>query len=147
MEMEQEELEQYIDRLQQIFLHTMRKISKKTTDCEPKLTGPQFFILQLLHNEGRSTVSSLAEEMAVKPSAITAMIDRLLKQGYVLRDRDEQDRRVVFVQISEAGRGILEETLQKRKKILAQYLSHLEREELESLISIYEKISRLDIKE
>jgi DNA-binding MarR family transcriptional regulator len=145
--MKQEELEEYIERLQQIFLHTMRRISKQTTDCVPQLTGPQFYILQLLQKEGRITVSSLAEEMSVKPSAITAMIDRLLKQEYVIRERDEQDRRVVFIQIAEEGKKILEETLQKRKRILMKYLSHLEQEEIESLISIYEKLSRLDIKE
>lgn len=145
--MEKEELEQYIEKLQQIFLLTMRRISKQTTDCEPKLTGPQFYILQLLRKKGRSTVSSLAEEMTVKPSAITAMIDRLLKQEYVLRDRDEQDRRVVFIQISEAGNQILEETLGKRKQVLAKYLSHLDREELDSLLSIFRKLSRIDSKE
>ncbi|WP_028775795.1 MarR family winged helix-turn-helix transcriptional regulator [Shimazuella kribbensis] len=145
--MKEAELEEYTERLQQIFLLTMRRISKQTTDCEPKLTGPQFYILQLLRNEGRSTVSSLAEDMSVKPSAITAMIDRLLKQEYVSRERDEQDRRVVFIQIAEEGKKVLEETLQKRKSILVKYLSHLEREEIESLISIYEKLSRLDIKE
>jgi DNA-binding MarR family transcriptional regulator len=145
--MEQKELEEYIERLQEIFLLTMRRISKKTTDCEPKLTGPQFYILQLLYNGGKSTVSGLAEEMSVKPSAITAMIDRLLKQGYVTRERDELDRRVVFIQISDAGRQILEEVHQKRKKVLTKYLSHLDRDELQSLLSIYEKISRVDIKE
>ena len=145
--MEQNELEQYIEQLQEIFLLTIRRITKKTTECEPKLTGPQFYILKLLHTGGKSTVSGLAEEMAVKPSAITAMIDRLLKQEYVSRERDENDRRVVFIQITDTGNRILEETLQKRKKILVKYLSHLNREELESLLSIYEKISRVDIKE
>jgi MarR family transcriptional regulator, organic hydroperoxide resistance regulator len=144
--MDKEELEQYIEKLQQIFLLTMRRISKQTTDSEPKLTGPQFYILQLLHKKGRSTVSSLAEEMTVKPSAITAMIDRLLKQGYVLRDRDEQDRRVVFIQISEEGSKILEETLEKRKRVLVKYMSHLDRNELDSLVSIFSKLSRIDSK-
>lgn len=145
--MEREELERYVEKLQQIFLLTMRRISKQTTDCEPKLTGPQFYILQLLRKKGRCTVSSLAEEMTVKPSAITAMIDRLLKQGYVLRDRDEKDRRVVFIQISEEGKVVLDETHEKRKQVLMKYLSYLDQEELDSLVSIFTKLSRIDSKE
>jgi DNA-binding MarR family transcriptional regulator len=144
--MKNEDLEKYVEHLQDVFMATIRRMGKEMMESEPKVTGPQFFILQFLHKKGKSTVSGLAEEMSVKPSAITAMIDRLHKQGFVLRDRDEHDRRVVFIQISDVGQLAMEETVEKRKKILLKYLAHLEPEEVKSLIAIYEKLARIDIK-
>lgn len=145
--MENEDLDKYLERLYNVFALTMRRLGKEMLECEPKVTGPQFFILQFLAKHEKSTVSTLAEEMSVKPSAITAMIDRLYKQKYVTRDRDEHDRRVVFVQISDLGKQAMQEFATKRKYILKKYLSHLEPKELESLVSIYEKISNIDFKE
>jgi DNA-binding MarR family transcriptional regulator len=142
--MEQVELEQYIDQLQQVFLLAVRKMGKDITVGSDEVTQAQFYILQLLKNEGRCTVTQLAERLTVKPSAITAMIDRLIKLSYVTRERDEKDRRVVFIQLSDAGKQILQEASEKRKKILCKYFAHLEREELESLVAIFTKLSQVD---
>jgi DNA-binding MarR family transcriptional regulator len=142
--MEQAELEQYIDQLQQVYLLTIRKMGRDITVVSDDVTQAQFYILQLLKNEGRSTVSQLAERMTVKPSAITAMIDRLIKLTYVTRERDEQDRRVVFIQLSDAGKQILQEASEKRKQILCKYFAHLDNEELEALLAIFTKLSQVE---
>ncbi|WP_035102303.1 MarR family transcriptional regulator, partial [Aneurinibacillus terranovensis] len=87
-------LEPYIERLQTAFRITMRKLGPELSEhMNIGLTGPQFFILQLLSKRRKCMVTELAEEMGVKPSAITAMIDRLDKNGLVVRQRDEIDRR------------------------------------------------------
>ncbi|NGQ96615.1 MarR family transcriptional regulator [Brevibacillus sp. SYP-B805] len=138
-----DEIEASIDRLQLAFAKTMRKLGPELSEQEPALTGPQFFILNLLSKKGRCTVTALAEEMRVKPSAITAMVDRLVKHGFVLRDRDERDRRVVYVQLSGTGAKVLEQAAQKRKQIIRKYLSQLEHAELESLVRIFEKLARI----
>ncbi|MEO7194721.1 MAG: MarR family transcriptional regulator [Pseudonocardiaceae bacterium] len=56
--------------------------------------------LNLLTLEGPMTPSRLAEAMAMtKGGAITAMVDRLEKAGYLRRVRDVRDRRQVLVEI------------------------------------------------
>ena len=52
-----------------------------------------------LHLEGRATAGRLAEVMGLTTGAITGVIDRLENAGYVRRERDEFDRRKVFVAI------------------------------------------------
>lgn len=55
--------------------------------------------LGLLTLEGPMTPSRLAEAMAIsKGGAVTAMIDRLEKAGYLQRTRDPRDRRQVMVE-------------------------------------------------
>jgi DNA-binding MarR family transcriptional regulator len=43
------------------------------------------------------TASQLAEETGLSTGAITGVVDRLEKAGYVKRKRDQNDRRVVFI--------------------------------------------------
>ncbi len=140
--LDKQDFEIYTERLQNAVGLTMRMIGSKMAEQETSLTGPQFFILKLLSLKGKCTVTELAEEMRVKPSAITAMVDRLHKNGLVLRERDEKDRRVVYIQISDAGSETLEKAQKTRRQIIQRFLSHLEPEELKFFVHIFEKLAQ-----
>jgi DNA-binding MarR family transcriptional regulator len=68
----------------------------------------------------------------------------LYKSGWVLRERDEDDRRVVYIQLSNEGMKILEKARLERRKIIERYLSHLELEELKQFVHIVEKIVQMN---
>ena len=53
--------------------------------------------MDILHLEGRVTAGRLAEVTGLTTGAITGVVDRLEKAGYVRRERDETDRRKVFI--------------------------------------------------
>src|SRR6202166_5206459 len=53
--------------------------------------------LDFLNLEGRVTAGRLAEVTGLTPGAITGVVDRLEKAGLVRRERDESDRRKVFI--------------------------------------------------
>ncbi|WP_280311065.1 MarR family transcriptional regulator [Nocardia abscessus] len=55
--------------------------------------------LNLLRIGGPATAGELATQTGLTTGAITRMIDRLLKAGYVRREHDEQDRRRVIVSV------------------------------------------------
>jgi DNA-binding MarR family transcriptional regulator len=57
--------------------------------------------LDLLDLRGRQTAGDLAAETGLSTGAVTAMLDRLEKAGYVRRVRDVADRRRVLVEITE----------------------------------------------
>lgn len=54
--------------------------------------------------DGPLSAGQLAERSGLSPAAMTTLIDRLTKKGYVRRTRDEHDRRRVFVALTEAAR-------------------------------------------
>lgn len=60
-----------------------------------------FKCLGVLHRKGAMTPKSLAEEIAVSPAAMTTIIDRLEKAGYVRRKRGSDDRRSLTVHATE----------------------------------------------
>jgi DNA-binding MarR family transcriptional regulator len=53
--------------------------------------------MDFLNLEGRMTAGRLAELTGLTTGAITGVVDRLEKAGFVRRERDESDRRKVFI--------------------------------------------------
>jgi len=52
---------------------------------------------------GRATHAELARRVWLAPATLTGIVDTLEKAGYVRRERDESDRRVVWLVVTEAG--------------------------------------------
>ncbi|WP_409177979.1 MarR family winged helix-turn-helix transcriptional regulator [Brevibacillus fortis] len=130
-----------LERLQEAFRTIMRTMGTQLAEPVSGLTGPQFYILHQLEQKEKCTVGELAESMGVKPSAITAMVDRLDKHGFVARDRDEEDRRVVYISLRDSGKDILQVAKQNRREKLNKMFSHLTEDELQQFVLIFEKLA------
>ena len=63
------------------------------------ISGSDLDCLDLLNFEGRITAGRLAEVTGLTTGAITGVVDRLEKAGLVRRERDEADRRKVYIVI------------------------------------------------
>lgn len=63
------------------------------------ISGSDLDCMDFLNLEGRMTAGRLAELTGLTTGAITGVIDRLEKAGFVRRERDEADRRKVFITI------------------------------------------------
>jgi MarR family 2-MHQ and catechol resistance regulon transcriptional repressor len=68
------------------------------------LTEPQFNVLmELASNDGRLPQCELARRLLRSPANVTALIDRMERDGLVRRTRGERDRRTVISEITEPG--------------------------------------------
>jgi len=134
-------LDKYFARLEEVFLEITRRLhSELAEQMVSGITGSQFFVLKKISEKGRMTVTEVAERLAVSLSAITALVDRLVKNGLVVRSRDEQDRRLVWLEPTDKGREILGRCIESRKKVAAKYFGRLPGEDIEKLVEIYEKV-------
>jgi MarR family 2-MHQ and catechol resistance regulon transcriptional repressor len=72
------------------------------------LTMPQFNILRILRGaKGPINVNMVKDRMIERSPNTTRLMDKLIEKGLIERIRCEQDRRVVYVNISEIGMGLL----------------------------------------
>lgn len=133
--------EAMIDRFQACYMAGFRKTAS-AFDMSAKfgITRPQFYIMSTLNQEGICKATKLAEMMEVKPSAITVMIDRLVRLGQVTRQLDENDRRVVLLKLTEDGIETLVKAKAHQRALIAEQLFKLDLDELESFIRTFEKI-------
>lgn len=90
------------------------------------MSDGQLAVLADLRMHGRRTISTLAERERVAAPSMTNTINGLEEQGYVVRTPDEDDRRRVQVEITEAGSAIVVETIRRRDVLLADMLAELD---------------------
>jgi len=96
---------------------------------ELRATPGQLTLLRVLADHERCTMQELAEHLAVAPSTATAMVKRLLAQGYIERNHDEGDWRTVWVRPTEAGRLAVSTFERARQASLQRRLAYLSVEE------------------
>jgi MarR family transcriptional regulator, organic hydroperoxide resistance regulator len=73
------------------------------------LSLSQFAVLQAVYEEGDATVGELAGAAGVSMPTVTRMLGGLERDGIVERDRVDEDRRVVRVHLTPAGRRLMGE--------------------------------------
>ncbi|MEX2174429.1 MAG: MarR family transcriptional regulator [Pirellulaceae bacterium] len=104
------------------------------------LTPQQYNILRILRGEGSPLpVLEIAARMITVVPGITGLIDRLEAAELVQRNRCENDRRVVYVSITEKAVDLLRQIDQPLIELHQQLLGHLSRPELETLSRLLEK--------
>ena len=104
------------------------------------LTTSQYNVLRILRGEGKPLPSlEIAGRMVQVVPAITGLIDRLEKAELVERHRCEQDRRVVYVEITKKGLALLSELDEPDRALHQSLIGHLTRKELKELIRLLEK--------
>ena len=74
---------------------------------ESGLTTPQLLVMLAIEKEGNPSTSTLARHIAVSQATVTRIIDRLERARLVGREKASQDRRVVNVSLTDAGRAKL----------------------------------------
>jgi DNA-binding MarR family transcriptional regulator len=110
---------------------------------ELRATPGQLTLLGILIEHERCTMLELAEHLAVAPSTATAMVKRLLIQGYVERSHDDVNWRTVWVKPTESGRLAVHVFHQARLNSLKQRLERLSRAEYASILAALPALQHL----
>ncbi len=85
-----------------------RYISVHLERGEHPMSLSQFYVLQRI-NAGVTRASELARRARVSGPTMSGLVDRLVQGGFLARDSNDQDRRVVDMSLTPAGRALLGE--------------------------------------
>jgi DNA-binding MarR family transcriptional regulator len=103
------------------------------------LSAPQYNVLRILRGEGAPLPSlEIAARMVTGVPDITRLIDRLEGAGLVARRRCEEDRRVVYVALTDAGTAALAALDEPVLALHRTLLGHLGRDDLQALSRLLE---------
>lgn len=72
---------------------------------------------------GPQTASQIAQVINLTPPAVTALLDRLERRGYVRRRRDENDRRKILIEVAENTERLVAEVYQPTAEAGADMLA------------------------
>ncbi|MFN8379122.1 MAG: MarR family transcriptional regulator [Anaerolineae bacterium] len=79
------------------------------------------------------TVGDLAERLSVSPPTMSSTVNTLVERGWVTRERDERDRRIVWIALTPEGRRAYDDSQRQVAERIAQLLSALTSEQLGQL--------------
>lgn len=106
------------------------------------LTYSQFAVLESLYHLGHMTQGEISSKVLKSGSNMTTVIDNLERDGFVRRERDEKDRRVIHVHLTEAGTSKVEAVLPGHVAVLVDEFSVLTVKELETLGELCKKLGK-----
>jgi DNA-binding MarR family transcriptional regulator len=105
-----------------------------------RITSSHVGALLLLARGVAHSPVGLAKRLAVDAGFVTRVIDRLEKEGLVHRERSSQDRRVVNLTLTEAGRVAAAQVAEITPAVLNRRLSGFSPQEFETLCRLLNKL-------
>lgn len=91
------------------------RLSSLKTERETGVSGAQYFVLQVLMEQGTLTINELAKFTHTHQSSVSVVVSRLKEQGYVTRVRNREDARKFEISLSRSGISIF-----RKRRLLAQ---------------------------
>ncbi|MGV0787068.1 MarR family transcriptional regulator [Mycolicibacterium sp. XJ2] len=93
---------------------------------EVDVSLPQFRLLAVLQQRGRSTSTECAKALGVVGSTVTRLADRLHASGHLVRGSDPSNRSVVTLELTAQGRKLVRQVTARRRRELARVLDHID---------------------
>lgn len=97
------------------------------------LTLPQSIVIGTLIKSGKIKISELSAKVNLSNSTVSGILDRLEKQGLIARTRSEEDRRTVYVQLTDKFEEIHRGAYKKAEESFEDLLKEATREQIEKI--------------
>lgn len=104
------------------------------------LTFPQALVLTILGEEGAMPISRLAQQTGSANSTVSGIVDRLEKLKLVERVRSEEDRRVIYVALTDEYRAMQKEMEPSVSAYLSKLLQELPGKEMTNICAALDKL-------
>src|SRR5512133_2336915 len=105
------------------------------------LTAPQIHALLWLGHDGPLMMGELARRVSVTEKTVTGIVDRLERDGFLRRERDAADRRVVRARATERGVALSRDIEEGVHEKLVELLGLLDPRDRRALVGILERLT------
>lgn len=101
-------------------------------------------LVQFLGEGDRKIMKDLAAHLLLAVNSVTSLVDNLEKKGYVERKRSTEDRRVIYVELTEAGRKLFDTASYEKQACIRWLLGGLTVSERDTFIQLFRKMARVE---
>lgn len=129
--MEKKRLQDTAEDLFDIFRLFYKNVITPISSCTyENMTRSHFEALFALDDLGQISMSEMAKKLILSKSYTTALVDKLVKEGFVERIPNKRDRRMIYIDITDKGRNFLEEHKKAVEENIESRINYLEEEQL-----------------
>lgn len=106
------------------------------------ITNNDMHVIEAIGVGEPKNMSTIAKLLSVTVGTLTIAMNSLVKKGYVIRERGKEDRRVVYISLSEKGLRAYRHHEEFHRQMIEAVLENLTEDETESLIKALAKLER-----
>ncbi len=131
-------LHEFADKLNTLSTLIMKEFGRRFQDqiYKGKITLPQFIILKFLEDNGSACMTELARFMNVTTAAMTGIVARLVRAGYVRRETGVKDRRIIRIVPTAKGEDLISKIHEERRKIYIDIFGRIPENDREEYLRI-----------
>lgn len=105
------------------------------------ITNNDMHIIEAIGLSGENTMSSVAKKLKITAGSLTTAVNALVRKAYVKRERSEEDRRVVYIALTEKGEKAFYHQEQFHRQMTNAVIEKLDDEEIDALVKMLKDIS------
>lgn len=105
------------------------------------ITNNDMHIIEAIGLSGKNTMSAVAKKMGITAGSLTTAVNGLVNKKYAVRLRSSQDRRVVFVQLTEKGIRAYEHHREYHRQMTEAVINKLDENEIPVLVKTLNGLS------
>lgn len=113
-----------------------------TFDAYISISQSRFEILALIYNESEISQSDLQRKVTLDKAAVARHLKQLEENKIVTRRKKDGDNRSVFVQLTEAGKAMIEQSQKEKEHFAKELLTDIEEAELAQLKKTLAQLNR-----
>lgn len=136
---EQRMLDEIADILMYSFPVFFRKMSREETRRPFRRMDPSSHVLRVVAMHGPVRMSEIGKHMGISKPYMTALVDKLIEDGFVVRTPDSSDRRVINIAVTAKGKEAVKKLARYHRETIVRNLSALNSEDIRDL---HESMSR-----
>ena len=106
------------------------------------ITSNDMHVIEAVGLGEPKNMSAIAKLLSVTVGTLTIVMNSLVKKGYVNRERGKEDRRVVYISLSERGKRAYRHHEEFHRHMIDEILKDLTEEETEALVRSLEKLDQ-----
>ncbi len=128
------------EKLYSNFYRLYGKLKKKSDKIDIPISPGQLRFLAGVKSEAPITQKKLQEQFCIKASSLSTGMAKLEEEGFLIRKRDEKDKRNMIIDITQKGIKLVEDNYDTQKKLSKEFFDVLSEEEQKTLQELILKL-------
>lgn len=135
-------LDQFADEVLDVMPLMFREFARREDNAlaQGKISCPQMVAMNLAAERGEVTVGEIVRQLSSEKSAVSVLLERLVKQGLMRRRHDDKDRRLVWMSLTPKGRKVIDQILSQKRISLKAIFKPIPQREREQYLAVLRKV-------
>jgi MarR family 2-MHQ and catechol resistance regulon transcriptional repressor len=127
-----------------VLMQTSKAIQERIRDemNKNKLSITEFSVLEVLYLKGKQTIHQIGGSILISSGSMTYVIDKLEQKGLLNRSPCPDDRRVIYVTLTNAGNNLMKNIMPQHQELINDMFGSLNNEEAQLMVNLLKKVSK-----